>query len=69
LKEIEPYIREVIHKAEKLDRGEIIICEKDSSSPRREGRQGSATVLSELKEDTVGSVTMINDAMLRVFMG
>jgi hypothetical protein len=68
----EPFTREAIHKLERKKRREII-CEKDPSTQRKQPQ-----VVEDVealprhpgeKEDTVGSVTMINGAMPSTLMG
>jgi hypothetical protein len=55
----EPFAREAIHK---LERRREIVREKDRSTRRKHPQV-------EEKEDTVGSVTMINGAMSSTLMG
>jgi hypothetical protein len=77
-REREPFAREAVHKLERKDKREII-HEKDRrvkgcnhrwrrtlrlchDTPRGEGG-------SDEKEDTVGSITMVNGAMFSTLMG
>jgi hypothetical protein len=57
----EPFAREAIHKLEREKRREIV-REKDLSTRRKHPQV-------EEKEDTVGSVIMINGAMPSTLMG
>jgi hypothetical protein len=68
----EPFAREVVHRLEREEEGDhsregsLYLKEATTSGG---GRRGPAKTPPEEKEVTVGSITMINDAMPSTLMG
>jgi hypothetical protein len=70
--EREPFAREAVHKLEREKDGdhsqEGSLYSKEATTSGG-GHRGPAKILPEEKEDTVGSVTMINGAIPSTLMG
>jgi hypothetical protein len=71
-RERDPFAREAIHKLEREEEGDRspggLLYSKEATTSGG-GRRGPTKTPPEEKEDTVGSVTMINGAMPSTLMG